>query len=259
MTARGRRGGLLLVGLLLLAGNGGGAVDPLPAGLVAALATSAASADAGERVAAISAGFLGTPYRAATLGGGAGLPEPLVMTLDAVDCFTLLDYVEALRRCRDPGEFRDQLVAVRYRGGVIAWEHRRHFFTDWLAAPAARIVDVTEAIGGGQTRRVDKRLNLRDDGTLYLPGVAIQERTIRYLPPAALDPEVLGRLRPGDYLGIYAPEPGLDVSHVGIVVRRDGQLFLRHASSRRAAAQVVDSDLRAYLAGTPGVVILRPR
>jgi len=50
----------------------------------------------------------------------------------------------------------------------------------------------------------------------------------------------------------------LDVTHVGIVVRRDARLYLRHASSPTAAGQVIDSDLIRYLSGKPGVVILRP-
>ncbi|NIQ97854.1 MAG: DUF1460 domain-containing protein, partial [Desulfuromonadales bacterium] len=49
----------------------------------------------GEQIVAISNRFLGTPYRAGTLGGGPGQTEALTVSLDAVDCFTLLDYVEA--------------------------------------------------------------------------------------------------------------------------------------------------------------------
>jgi hypothetical protein len=252
-----RVGRLLLAAVLLWTGCGWGQGD-LPPGWDAALQAAPRLADPGERVVQISARFLGIPYRANTLGGGPDTPEQLTTRLDAVDCFTLLDYVEALRRSATPAEFRTHLIEVRYRDGIIAWDHRRHFFTDWVAAPGGPVVNLTAKIGGKSTQQTLKQLNRRPDGTLYLPGVAVQERPVRFIPADALDDSVFNRLRPGDYLGIYAPEAGLDVSHVGIVVRTDDQLLLRHASSRRAAGRVIDSDLRSYLADKPGIIILRP-
>lgn len=255
----GRR--LLLCAALTLLGTGAPvrAADGLPTAVADALVQAAALADPGERAVRLSARLLGTPYQAHTLVGSAATPEQLTIRFDAVDCFTFLDVVEALRRAGPPGEFRQRLVEVRYRDGVIAWPQRRHFFTDWAAAPDGRVADVTAAVGGRQLRQAAKQLNRKADGTLHLPGVPVQARTIGYVPGAAIDASVLGRLRSGDYLGIYSPAAGLDVSHVGIVVRTNGRLLLRHASSRREAGQVVDSDLVAYLAGKPGIVVLRPQ
>lgn len=213
----------------------------------------------GERAVQISARFLGTPYAADTLGGGAGRPEQLTVRPDAVDCFTLLDYIEALRRADSPGEFRQRLIEVRYRDGVIAWSHRRHFFTDWAAAPEGRIVDVTASVGGRAARQVDKELNCKDDGQPLLAGVACQRRVIRYLPASALDDALVARLRPGDYLGSYSPEPGLDVSHVGLLVEHDGKRWLRHASSRPGVGRVIDSELHEYFSAKPGLIVLRPQ
>jgi hypothetical protein len=257
MKLRWRSGGLLLALLQCLAGTGR-SDDALPSGWECVPAETATLADPGERAVHISARFLGTPYQANTLGGGNELPEVLTVRFDAVDCFTLLDYVEALRRSANAGEFRARLIEVRYRDEVIGWRSRRHFFTDWAAAPGGRVVDVTAEVGGSSTRQTVKQLNLGTNGTLLLPGVAVQERLIYFVPPAALDSQVLGRLRPGDYVGIYTPRPGLDVTHVGLVVRRGHQLYLRHASSRREAGKVIDSDFLAYLANKPGIVVLRP-
>jgi hypothetical protein len=242
--------------LLLIPATGRGLEE---ADVPTILAEVAVLADPGDRVVRLSAAFLGTPYVANTLVGGPGKPESLVSRLDAVDCFTLLDYVEALRRSSVSGEFRQRLIEVRYRDGRIAWEARRHFFTDWAAAPGGLLKDVTALVGGGQARQADKQLNRKADGTLYLTGVAVQPRTVSFVPTAAVDGSILDRLRSGDYLGIYTPAPGLDVSHVGIVVRANGRLLLRHASSRGAEQRVTDSDLGTYLAGRPGIVVLRPQ
>jgi hypothetical protein len=244
--------------LLVFSAGAVQSASPLPAGWSSILMDAAQLTEPGERVLRVSEPFLGVPYQAGTLIGGPGIPEELVANLEAVDCFTFLDYVESLRRSNTPGEFRSRLVEVRYRDGIIAWDHRRHFFTDWAAASGGRVVDVTLEIGGNRTEQATKTLNRKADGTLYLAGVAAQERIVRFLPIAALNDTILGRLRTGDYLGIYTPEAGLDVSHVGIVIRHAGQLLLRHASSRRDTGRVIDSDLRSYLAGKPGVVVLRP-
>ena len=252
---------LLVVLLVLLLPVGGHAQMPaeLPAHWQALVAATTELADPGERAAKISTGFLGTAYVADTLGGGADLPEQLVVRLDAVDCFTLLDYVEALRRSAVPEEFPRRLIEVRYRDGRIAWENRRHFFTDWALAPEGLVVDATAAVGGKQTRTAHKQLNRKGVDGLYLAGIAVRERRVQFIPGTALDAAVFARLRPGDYVGIYSPDPGLDVTHVGIVVRVDGRLMLRHASSRQAERRVVDSDLAGYLAGKPGIVVLRPQ
>ena len=244
---------------LLLAAAGAYGGGELPPAWHSSVVKSARLAEPGERVVRLSARFLATPYRANTLIGRADIPEQLVVAMDGVDCFTLLDYVEAMRRSATPGDFRRHLVEVRYRGGVIAWEKRRHFFTDWAADPGSRVVDVTAEVGGPRTREAVKTLNRDKDGSPLLPGVPVSERTVRYLPSEALDAALLKRLRPGDYLGIYSPKPWIDVSHVGIAVQRAGRWFLRHASSRREAGKVIDSDLLDYLAGRPGLVVLRPQ
>jgi hypothetical protein len=58
-------------------------------------------------------------------------------------------------------------------------------------------------------------------------------------------------------VGVYSPLPGLDVSHVGVIINEGKTLFLRHASVRHRA--VVDEDFTAYIAGTAGLMVLRPR
>lgn len=210
----------------------------------------------GARIERISELFLDTPYRSGTLIGGPDIPEELVADFGAVDCFTLLDYVEALRRSPDLGRLRQTLTEVRYRQGVVGYFHRRHFFTDWAREP--RIKDVTRLVGAGREKIVRKNLNGKRDGTVFLPGIAVLERTVAYLPAAVLDNEILSRLQTGDYVGVFSEDPGLDVTHVGIVVRRQEKLFLRHASSKPETARVVDSGLLPYFSGKSGMVVLRP-
>lgn len=228
----------------------------LPGSWPQRIVEASAIPEPGQRVDFFSRQFMDTPYRAGTLGGGDGLPETLTVNLDAVDCFTLLDYVEALRRSSGPDQFRSALVDVRYRNGSVSWGQRRHFFSDWSASPWLR--DVTSEIGKGRARTAVKNLNRKRSGEEILPGVAIRRRVISWLPQSALDESIFSNLTTGDYLGIYSKKSGLDVSHVGIVVRKDQHLALRHASNRAGVMRVVDTPLAEYLAGTPGIIVLRP-
>lgn len=83
----------------------------------------------------ISREFLGTPYLANRLIGSQSTPEQLVIDFRGLDCFTYIDYVEALSTARSEGEFVQHLVDIRYVDGKIAFPQRKHFFTDWAQRP----------------------------------------------------------------------------------------------------------------------------
>jgi hypothetical protein len=211
----------------------------------------------GRKIEFISAAFLDTPYLADTLVGSADTAEVFVLRLDGVDCFTLLDYVEALRRISAFDGFKEALRRIRYREERVDFLSRNHFFSEWGEAGSDHLRDVTALVGGEGVRRVAKQLNRKKDGTLYLPGYPVNKRELAYIPPEAVDASVLARLRSGDYVGIYSPLPGLDVSHTGIVVNREGKVFLRHASSKSHLKKVADEELISYLGGKKGLVVYR--
>ncbi len=207
------------------------------------------------RIDFISSRFLGVPYGESTLIGSPGTPETLVINLQAVDCFTYLDYVESMRLSRTFYEFRRNLRRVRYKSGTIEYGARNHFFTDWAASN--RVEDVTGAIGREKAEAVTKTINRKKDGSSILPGIPPVERRIAFIPAGTLDGRALDGLRTGDYIGIYTPADGLDVSHTGIFIRRENRIMLRHASLK--AQKVIDQDFNSYIEGKPGIVVLRPR
>jgi hypothetical protein len=215
-----------------------------------------AGASHGEVISHVSSAFLGTPYQADTLIGGAVTPEALVANFNGVDCFTLVDYVEALTRSSDQKTFLNNLARTRYTGSNVDYLSRRHFFSDWFATTPRDAQDVTPDISPDYVV-VDKLLNRKPDGGEYIPGLGIHPRKINYIPSNAINERVLSRLKSGDYIGIYSPLGGLDVSHVGIVVRHDGQVWFRNASSLAANKKVVDSPFMEYMHPKPGIVVLR--
>ncbi len=211
----------------------------------------------GERIVAISRHFIDTPYMADTLVGDPQTAEQLVINLAGFDCFTLLDIVEALRRTSDLADFPELLKQVRYRGGKVTYERRRHFFSDWVAGDAATVGDVTAEIVQGKALVVFKQLNLKNDGTQWLPEISVTGREITYIPTNKIDRKVLSALQAGDYVGIYSNHAGLDVSHTGLIVKAKDSVMLRHASSRDNLRRVVDVDLLEYLQGKSGLVVYR--
>lgn len=215
--------------------------------------------DPGEQVAILSEGFLGLPYVESPLIGSETQSECLVNDLTRIDCFTLVDFVEALRRSPDLKEFDQQLLKVRYRNGELSFQTRNHFFSAWGEANHPAIFNLTPDIAGGRTVALKKTLNLKQDGELWLEGLPTREIELSYLPTAALDENTQARLKTGDYLGIVTPLAGLDVSHTGILIRKDGTLYLRHASSRLQTRKVLDQPLLPYLQGKLGVLVFRPQ
>jgi hypothetical protein len=212
--------------------------------------------DNGERTLFLSEQFLGTPYVGGTMAGDSSNSEILVVNLAGMDCLTYLDNIEAMRRSVSFDTFKENIKKVRYRGGVVAYETRRHFFTDWIEPGV--IQDVTDLVGRDNVKEAVKELNKKEDGSFYLPGLPVKKRTVRYIPSVAIDNKVSDALQTGDYVGIYTDLPGLDVSHTGIIVKKSGRVYLRHASSKKKSQKVVDEDLTTYMESKPGLVVLRP-
>ncbi|EXU76097.1 DUF1460 domain-containing protein [Erwinia mallotivora] len=214
------------------------------------------SSTQGERIEQISAYFLGTPYQSDTLSGSATQPEVLVADFNGVDCFTLIDYVNALSHSQKPDDFLPQLIKTRYIDSKVDYLHRKHFFTDWFATMPRNATDVTTLISQDYVT-VRKNLNRKSDGGEFISGLGTVSREINYIAGAHINQSVLDNLRTGDFIGVYSPIAGLDVSHVGIVIKKDGKVWFRNASSLDKNQKVVDSPLLDYMKSKPGIIVLR--
>jgi hypothetical protein len=214
--------------------------------------------DVSGRIDFLSRRLLGTPYRESTLIGDIFIPEVLVVNLEGVDCFTFIDYVEAMRLSEFFSGFIDNLKKVRYKFGSVSFENRNHFFSDWKESNSGTVLDITEEVGGMKAKKISKILNREEDGSYFLPGIAPAEREIFYIPSSAISGPVLGKIMPGDYIGIYSLTAGLDVSHVGIFIREGAQSYLRHASSQPEFRKVIDQDFQEYIQNKSGIIIFRP-
>ena len=210
----------------------------------------------GKRIAFLSGHFLGVPYEESTLIGNATIPEILVINIEAFDCFTFLDCIEAMRLSGSFVDFHENLIRIRYKECVVRYKRRNHFFTDWSVYNTDFVQDKTKEIGGKKIKTITKILNRKNDGSYFLSRIRPLERMITYIPSESVNKTTCARLRTGDYVGIYSSSSGLDVSHVGIIVKDGSGMYFRHASS--AMKKVVDQDFSEYISGKPGIIILRP-
>lgn len=182
--------------------------------------------------------------------------ERLIIDLKAVDCMTFIEYSEAFKYADDAEQFASNLEKVRYVGAKVEFNQRRHFFSDWAQGDHKIVSDITAQLSP-HTVFVNKQLNKNSNGDPIIATVKITPRVIGYIPTRFIDRKLLKQLKTGDYIGIYSPASGLDVTHVGVVIREGEKVIFRHASSQRKNLRVMDVELFSYLQGKSGIMVFR--
>ena len=221
--------------------------------------------------------FLGSPYVAFTLEKE---PEELVVNLREFDCTTFAESCLAISRCILSGQtdlehFLSELKEIRYRDGEIqGYASRIHYFSDWIFTNNQKQIvrDFSREIGGSP---LPARINfmsthpgsyrqLASDAEL-IGIIAAQEKEIStramFFIPAKLIKNLEHLLKEGDIIGLTTDIPGLDIIHVGILVRKSKRIHLIHASSRAKRVIISEETLEAYLESSKnvtGIMIARP-
>lgn len=213
--------------------------------------------DEGAKVDYISQHFLNTRYQPHTLIGNADKPEQFTVRLDSVDCMTYIESVEALRRSNSFDDFLSNIKSVRYKDGVVAFQNRNHFFLNWRENNFPYITDVTQQVGDTISRQVTKHLNEPLHKPL-IPGIPVMHTLMHYIPGFRIDHKIISRLKNGDYVGLYTDRTGLDVTHVGIIIKKGPQTFFRHASNEPYVNRVIDTEFFDYFKHQRGFVVMRP-
>jgi hypothetical protein len=222
--------------------------------------------------------FEGTPYVAHTLEKGA--EEQLVVNLRGVDCTTLVENCLALAKTIQSDEhtferFTKELKNVRYRSGKIdGYPSRLHYTTDWIFDNQQKklVRNLSKEIGttpypkeiNFMSTHPDSYRQLKDSSKLLTIIVQkesdINSRQHFYIPEEKLA-EVEDQLMDGDIVGITTSIEGLDISHMGILVRKAGRIHLLHASSAAEKVVLSDETLEEYLLSSKsatGIMVARP-
>lgn len=209
--------------------------------------------------------FIGTPYVAGTLEGS---PEALTVNLDGMDCTTFVETVAAMaltvsERRNSWQDFLYNLEQLRYRQGRIdGYGSRLHYISDWVVDNTHRglLREVTDRMPGVayQVKTLDYMSTHRDaypamsDDAVYekIKGIEVGYRSHRfpYIKSADLmSKKAASWLKSGDVIAFTTKTPGLDVSHVGIVVVKDGVPHILHASSKNGMVALDPTPLAEYM------------
>jgi hypothetical protein len=222
--------------------------------------------------------FEGTPYVAHTLEKGD--EEQLVVNLRGLDCTTLVENCLALAKTIQSDEhtferFTKELKNVRYRSGKIeGYPSRLHYTTDWIFDNQQKrlVRNLSKEIGATpypkeinfMSTHPDSYRQLKDSSKLLTIIVQkesdINSRQHFYIPEEKLA-EVEDQLMDGDIVGITTSIEGLDISHMGILVRKAGRIHLLHASSAAEKVVLSDETLEEYLLSSKsatGIMVARP-
>jgi len=221
--------------------------------------------------------FKGTPYVAHTL---EVTPEQLVVNLREMDCTTYVENCLAIAKTIQSGkntfeQFASELQKIRYRGGKInGYPSRLHYFSDWIYDNQKKglVKDISKEIANTPYNKTINFMTthpaayqqLKDNSQL-VPIIAQQEKDIStrkmyYIPEDKLA-EVENKLQEGDIVGITTSIKGLDIAHMGLLVRVNGRIHLLHESS--VAEKVVESKetLEDYLLNSKsatGIMVAQP-
>ncbi|MEN3331152.1 MAG: hypothetical protein V7641_517 [Blastocatellia bacterium] len=202
----------------------------------------------GERLERISAHWLESPYLNNPLGGGPEAAESLVVRFDGFDCVTYVETVLALAASRTADEFRDALREMRYRSGKVAWHSRNHYMLDWIKHNRRRGI-VKNITNGPHAVTRTRRLALIKE----LPAKTVAFRVF----PKQSSARIRRLVETGDIALFASTRHNLDVFHMGFIIRRGDDLWLRHAS--RTVRRVIDQPLGDFLKAhrMSGIILLR--
>lgn len=232
-----------------------------------------------RRVAFIAQKLIGTPYEAATLEGDK---EQLTVNTSQFDCTTLVENVIALAHTAAVDtatwrDFIDKLLDIRYRNGEIdGYTSRLHYASEWVSDNVNRnnFSEVTDDFPRASHQR--KNINymsthrrsyaLLSTDTLALKKIKDVEKKLSdtstcFIPKSALATPIAQRwFKDGDIILVTTSTKGLDVMHMGIIVTKNSQPYLLHASSKAKAVVVEMQPLGNYLLANPtatGIRVIR--
>jgi len=233
----------------------------------------------GERMAAISAPLLGTPYLNDAAGEGHGKDPDPPARYDAFDCLTFVEEVLALALAGDPTGAPAIRRQLRYAGGApVDYDNRNHFMLqEWVPRNIENgyLEDITAQLG--ETHLVQKVVTpktwawWKKRKLFQLPDERLPTGTFRLqvmrlgaaaeivddIPDGAL---ILTVRESRDYVPIV-------VTHLGFKVPAGDVPLMRHATRMGSEPRVRNDKLDWYLEHVrwyqrwpvDGITVLMPR
>lgn len=209
--------------------------------------------------------LLGTPYVAHTLEGDT---EMLTINIDQLDCTTFVETLIALTQATVSQrttwrDYANNLESVRYRNGIMGdYTSRLHYISEWIVNNNARnnLKDITPSFAKCQyiVKTIDFMSNHRDaytslkDDAMFekIKDIEAGYRSHRF--PYLRKSDVNAKnskhtFKSGDIIAMVTNIKGLDVSHLGIVIKENDELYFINASMGGKKVQLEKNTFADYL------------
>ena len=231
--------------------------------------------DPSERVFEAGKFFWGKDYVAGTLEGE---DELLRVSLDGVDCCTFVDLSTAMalsagRRGLSYRDFLQQLEGLRYRGGRRTdYASRLHYISDWIMDNRMR-GNLKELTGEYEHARFQERsLSFMSDhrkSYRSLQDSAMVEKIkhvedglanhrFPYIRTADLGRKDFAQMvKTGDLVGLVCNRKDLDVTHMGMIMKKEGVPYLVHASQSLGKVVVTEKPLVEFMKRNRNLIGIR--
>ncbi len=211
-----------------------------------------------ERLAAVSAMFVGRRYQISPLGEGplGSVDADPIARFDRFDCVTYVEQVMALAWFGKLDAAIAELQHIRYAAGQIRYGARKHIMmAQWIPQNIAAgfVRDISSSVAGGPVSYAELQLGERDFvsplGRKLKLSRADRPLGTHRLPIIPVDRlgGLIGRIPHGTIItSIRAPRSGVPyrASHVGLVIDEGGKKVVRHAHRRRG--RVVEQPLETF-------------
>jgi hypothetical protein len=233
----------------------------------------------GELMLKIGNDFKGTPYVGKTLD--LTNEENLVVNLRELDCTTFVENCLVIARTIKSGKptfdtFVSELEKIRYRNGLLnGYISRLHYFGEWILNNAEKgiIEDMSAKIGGSKCSVVVNFMSTHPDSYPQLKAnpalikeirqieIQVSAKQFFFIPREKIaihENEILD----GDIVAFVTKIPGLDVSHIGILFKKDGRVFLLNASLSGGKVETTKVPLADYLKDSKnitGIFVVRAK
>ena len=226
---------------------------------------------------AIGNDFVGTPYVPQTLD--LDTEENLVVNLRELDCTTFVENVLAIVLTVKSGNpcyetFLSQLEKIRYRKGHLEdYVSRLHYFSEWITDNQDKgiLTDITNKCGGVKYPIVLSFMGSHPNAYPQLKGnpdlvnkIKLIEQQVSqhqfYSIPKELIPAHENEMKDGDIIALTTKIAGLDVTHLGLVCKKEGKVFLLNASSLGHKVEITPVPFENYLQkskNTTGIFLVR--
>lgn len=222
--------------------------------------------------------FIDKPYKAGTLEINS--TEQLVVNLREFDCTTLVESVLAIYLTMQQESditfesFKNNLTKIRYRNGEInGYLSRLHYSSDWITDNRKKNIlkDITKDIGGDSihfklnfmSSHSDKYpyLKKNPDAVKYIKAIEneLNKLEFYYIPKTKIN-LFLNKIQDGDVILYTTSIEGLDISHMGIVHKREELITFIHASQKYKKVIINPESIYDYCKGirtNKGIVICR--